>query len=445
MAPVALSPDEQMAAMEAGSSEMKFQLARDGVKVGTQAILFHFGAVTLPKFAAFFRDADEVRKVAKEELGIDPDAGLAFRSELAGLICSWESAGVRTRETLKYMGELDARKQTKPLMGSDYLVMRNSFEKKFFKLDDTECPARVYIERRVSEMEAGEMRAEALKTVLNRDQDGEEALVPTWDNTGGLKLKRTSCDIEEPTNPEELRRRISVMINGLIFISLQHTNREGLQGIRPELANTYSNFLLGDQVWALIAQDEQGRTIATPNWRLVLQYEYNIRKKAYQDMTELGTSFAVSLKDAWHDVFVRNRYFITPLAISSSSGSKAVEISSSQSSGAKRPANDGETGNDRGNRKAGRGRGKGKSKGGKRLKPGGKSLEVPKGCARTTPDGRFICYGYNDFSIRCRNPQCQFIQGHVCGICFQKHPMYSCQGKQKFAQEGSKPETQGSK
>ena len=426
---------------------MKFQLAKDGVTVGTQAILFHFGAITLPKFSAFFKDTDEIRKVAKDELGIDPEASLSKRAELAGLICAWESAGVRTKETLKYMGELDARKQTKPLMGGDYLVMRNSFERKFFKLEDNECPARVYIERRISEMESGEMRAEALKTVLNRDQDGEESLIPSWDNLGSLKLKRTTNDIEEPTNPEELRRRIAVMINGLIFISLQHTNRAELQGIKPELANIYSNFLLGEQVWALIAQDEQGRTIATPNWRLVLQYELSIRKRAYRDMHETGTPFADALKDSWNDVLTRNRYFITPLAISSSTGSKSIEISS-QSYPNKRPAAETESGTDRnGSRKGGKGKGKGKGKGGKRQRMNGKSLEVPKGCARATPDGRFICYGYNDFNVRCRNPSCPFIQGHVCGICFQKHPMYACQGKQKFQQEGGKqsPETQGAK
>ena len=418
--------------------------------MGTQAVLFHFGAVSLSKFAAFFKDVEEVRTVAKDELGIDPGAGLAKRAELAGLICAWEAAGARTKETIKYMGEMDARKQTKPLLGSDFLIMKSSFEKKYYRLEDQECPARIYIEKRIAEMESGEMRAEALKTVLNRDQDGEESLVPSWDNVGSLKLKRTIADIEEPTNPEELRRRISVMINGLIFISLQHTNRSELQGIRPEFANTYASYLLGDQVWAMVAQDEQGHTIASPNWRLVLQYEFNLRKRAYREMCEDGTPFATALRNAWDDVLTRNRFFITPLAIASSSGAKSIEMTSHTSTPVhKRSAADlsGQTGQRTTGQQGGRGRGKGgKGKGGKRFKGGGKGLEVPKGCARTTPDGRFICYGYNDFNTRCRNPQCAFFSGHVCGICFQKHPMYACQGKQKF-QETAKahPETQGGK
>lgn len=452
MAPTALTSDEQMTAMEAGNSEMKYQLAKEGISANTQAILFHFGAITLSKFAAFFKDVDEIRIVAKDELGIDPGVGLAKRAELAGLICAWEAAGARTKETIKYMGEMDARKQTKPLLGSDYLVMKTSFEKKFFRLEDQDCPARVYIEKRIAEMESGEMRAEALKTVLNRDQDGEESLVPSWDNVGSLKLKRSVSDIEEPTNPEELRRRISIMINGLIFISLQHTNRQELQGIRPEFANTYASYLLGDQVWAMVAQDENGHTIASPNWRLVLQYEFNLRKKAYREMCEQGTPFVLALREAWDDVLTRNRFFVTPLAIASSSGSKSIEFTTSaQQAVSKRSASDidgypAQRAFPVGQKNKAKAKG-GKGKGGKRFKGGaggGKGgLEVPKGCASITPDGKRVCYAYNDFASRCRNPQCAFFSGHVCGICFQKHPMYACQGKQKFQGEKKGPETQG--
>ena len=444
MAPIVLTADEQMAAMEAGSSELKYQLAKEGVAVNTQAKLFHSGATTLAKFAAFFKDKEELRTVAKDELDLDPAAGLKPRAEVAGLIVSWESANVRTQEVSKHMGELDARKQTKPLLGSEYLMMRNAFQTKFYKLEDAECPARVYLEKRIAEMEAGEMRAEPLKMVLNREEDGEESLVPSWDNAGNLNLKRASCNIEEPCNPEELRRRLQIMINGLIFISLQHSNRAEIQGIRPEYANTYAGYLLGEHCWMLIARDNEGHTIVSPNWKLVLRYELAIRKKAYNLMNDDGTPFIQAMEIACKDSLTKDRAFITPLAISAAVGSKNVEVGSSSH---KRPA-DFDRGNesgDGGNRtrsgKKGKGKGKGKNKG-----KGGKSTsrgpQIPNGCARSTPDGHLICYGYNDPATRCRNPRCSFA--HLCGICFQKHPLYACQGKTKFA-EGSKSsaDTQG--
>jgi hypothetical protein len=444
MAPVVLTADEQMAAMEAGSSELKYQLAKEGVTVATQAKLFHCGALTLAKFAAFFKDKEEVRAVAKDDLGLDPSAGLGPRAEVAGLIVSWESANVRTQEVSKHMGELDARKQTKPLLGSEYLVMRNAFQTKFYKLEDSECPARVYLEKRIAEMEAGEMRAESLKTVLNREEDGDESLIPSWDKAGNLNLKRASSDIEEPSNPEELRRRLQIMVNGLIFISLQHSNRAELQGIRPEYANTYAGYLLGEHCWMLIARDSEGHTIASPNWKLVLRYEMAIRKKAYNLMNDDGIPFIQAMDTACKDSLTKDRAFITPLAISAAAGSKGVEIGTSSLKRAAdfdRGSESAEGGiRPRGGKKGkGKGKGRGKGKGGKAA---GKGPQIPSGCARSTPDGHLICYGYNDPATRCRNPRCPFA--HVCGICFQKHPLYACQGRAKFA-EGNKPpaDTQG--
>ena len=428
--------------MEAGTSEIKFQLAKEGVSVDTQAKLFHCGATTLAKFAAFFKDKEELRQVAKDELGVDPAASLAQRAEVAGLIVAWESSTVRTQEVAKHMGELDARKQTKPLLGSEYLMMRNAFQTKYYRLEDSECPARVYLEKRIAEMEAGEMRAESFKVVLNREEDSEEALIPQWDNAGNLNLRRASSNIEEPSNPEELRRRIQIMINGLIFISLQHTNRKELQGIRPEFANTYAGYLLGENCWMLIARDSEGHTIASPNWKLVLRYEMAIRKKAYNIMYDTGTPFATALEEAWKDTLTKDRAFITPLAISAATGSKQVEIATNN---LKRPAdfdrpNDYEGGGRGRGGKKGRGKGKGKSKG-RGGKGGSKGLQIPSGCARATPDGHLICYGYNDPATRCRNPKCSFA--HLCGICFQKHPLYACQGKTKFAENKPNADTQG--
>jgi hypothetical protein len=224
------------------------------------------------------------------------------------------------------------------------------------------------------------------------------------------------------------------MINGLIFISLQHSNRKELQGIKPEHANTYASYLLGEHCWMLIARDNEGHTIASPNWKLVIKYELAIRKKAYNLMNDEGTPFLQAMEMACKDSLTKDRAFITPLAISAAAA-KHVEIGSSS---LKRPADfdrghDGgeHGGKNRGGKKGkvtGKGKGKGKGKG---ARSSSKGPQIPNGCARTTPDGHLICYGYNDPATRCRNPRCSFA--HLCGICFQKHPLYACQGKTKFA------------
>ncbi len=69
-------------------------------------------------------------------------------------------------------------------------------------------------------------------------------------------------------------------------------------------------------------------------------------------------------------------------------------------------------------------KGAGKSKKGKRQRGKSGSSATP-GCKSTTPDGRPICYRYNNKSERCNTGKCTFA--HVCGVCFAKDvPMWSC-------------------
>ena len=62
--------------------------------------------------------------------------------------------------------------------------------------------------------------------------------------------------------------------------------------------------------------------------------------------------------------------------------------------------------------------GKGNSKQGKGAR-GGKA-----GCARSTPDGKPICFKYNS-QAGCNATKCSFL--HACGKCFaMDHPMHAC-------------------
>jgi hypothetical protein len=65
----------------------------------------------------------------------------------------------------------------------------------------------------------------------------------------------------------------------------------------------------------------------------------------------------------------------------------------------------------------GQGKGKGKGKGSRSGKDAGCSSEIP--------DGKRICYAFNNKDRPCTLRKCNFL--HVCGKCFQDHPMWSPQ------------------
>jgi hypothetical protein len=453
MPPVVLSPLETDAAMKAASSELKYLFAKEGISLPIQAQFYHAGVVSIARFSTFCRTDDELRDVVKSEMGLDAATSLAARTEVSGIVCAFRTASARSTELAKHEGEMEARKIMKPLLNSEYLIMKAGYEAVHGRLEDCELPAKVYLERRIAELESGELRAESLQSVLNREQDGEETLLPQWDISGEVRLKRSVANIEEPANPEELRRRLGTMFVGLSFIGLQHTNRAELQGIGPPSAQVYAQFLLGEHVWMLLAKDGDGKPVATPAWGLVLKYEFAIRRRAYKEMQETGRNFMVCLKESWLDPLTRERNFVTPMAIAAATGRSNIDMTSYQpqtSTGNTnvrtnhlKHDNNGRQGRGRGNGRghagngtSGRGKGqKGRGKG--KGQKGGSGLTVPTGCAARTPDGAPLCFAYNDQNTKCKVKDCYFK--HLCGLCFEKHPMYTCRGNR-----GSAPsETQG--
>ena len=51
MAPVVLTPDEQAVAMKAGSSELKYLFAREGVPEKFQALFYHHKVISMAKLS----------------------------------------------------------------------------------------------------------------------------------------------------------------------------------------------------------------------------------------------------------------------------------------------------------------------------------------------------------------------------------------------------------
>ena len=456
MVVLVLTQAEELAALLRGSSELKHLLAREDVSIAIQAKFYHTGVTTLSRFAKFCKDDDEMRKLLCDDFGLDVNTSLAARSEVCGILGAFETARTRNMEVAKHAGEMDARQLTKPLLGSEYLILRRAFETLYGQHEDCNLPARLYLEKRISELEGGDLRAELLTTVLSREQDGEETLLPAWDITGAIRLKKSVADIPEPGNPEELRKRLGVMFNGLIMIAMQHTNRSELQGFTTTFIHSYAEFLLGEHCWGMIVKDAGGLTVATPSWGLILTFEHAVRKKAYKTMQETGRQLHTCMREAWLDPLVYQRSFTTPLALTAATGKTVHETSKasytgSNNTGSNHAGSNNTIINSHVKIKNGRGRGQPKGQGGKSNRGKGSKgnsknsgrgfgkggLEIPAGCAARTPDGKALCYGYNDANVRCRKSDCSFL--HLCGRCFQKHPIYACSGNRGAPQA----ETQG--
>jgi len=119
----------------------------------------------------------------------------------------------------------------------------------------------------------------------------------------------------------------------------------------------------------------------------------------------------LALRKAWQDPVTKDRYFTTPLCL------KRARTPSEYDEPAKWAKKEGEKG------EKGKGKGKykkkGKGNGGAKGRGGG-----PIDCKSKTPDGKLICYKFNNESEECRRVKCQYL--HVCGKCYKDHPVFRC-------------------
>eukprot|EP00435_Cladocopium_sp_Y103_P032375 s1714_g8.t1 len=292
--------------------------------------------------------------------------------------------------------EMDTREWTKPIPTGDYINLRNAFMKVHGKVEDKVTPSKEYMEKKLQELENGEFRAELLSEVVSKDEVDPDTMVPVFDSKGTLSVKKGSSSVSLPTGPEQLRRRLSVMLNCILMLSLKHTNREEIQDMTRDVMERYKDYILGDYVWGLSSTDLQGNQIQSPPWSLILSYEHAVRKRAYSLMITDRLKIGAALEAAWKCPVTKERHFITPLALYAKRSHP--------------PANWGDW-NPKGKGKSNKGTSnKGKSKG--------------KGAA-SSPDGAKICFRFNQG--KCSYQKCKFA--HICNRCFNKgHNALNCKG-----------------
>ena len=400
--------------MTKGTSELKYLFAREEIPAKYQALFYHHGVATVARFSNLVETVADLKVLLRDDFGLDSLTSIADRVLVSSIIVAYNSSKSRTDKANEVEGEYDVKKIQKPLAASDFQSMRTAWESKYWPLEDSEVPGRSYLERRLEELESGDMRAENLTTVLCRDEDTADVFISFWDSAGQLQLKKGGSLVPEPANTEMFRKRLKLLFTGLQFLALRHTNRTFLQGISPQDCDLYLNYLLGEHVWLLAGKSSDGSTVTAPLWAQLLLYEFAIRRKAWHLVQTTAATFSACLKDAYNCPVTKERHFTTPVALSSAS---KRPLTFNDLDANKRP-NKGQGGK-------GGGKGDKSGKGGKGGGKGGKSGKGGKGEGKGGKGGKGRkCYAYNNNWERCTRANCPFE--HSCSKCGGKHPLYQC-------------------
>ena len=319
-----LSDEERKAAVAAASADLKFHLAEKNVPADVQDAIFHKGFINLQLFAGLDETRAEVRKAVIAEVGLDPEDGAAARVAMASLLAAWESARLQasTEEKLKVESRLGQAQRVLQL--SEMAAMRKAVEADLGPLRDSEVPAKSLVATKLEQLEQGALQAEDLREVLcleDKDIDLFSSIVEH--GTGHLKIRPGTARVALPNCGEELRQRHRLIAVAWLMCRTKHKNEPCLTTDLLEAFRRLSDFVLGKHVANLTLM--MGGSARRPAWKLVLSFEQEIRKKAYQ-LVRVGevSTVASAIEAACKSPELLNLHFVMPLTTSAEFFSSAT-------------------------------------------------------------------------------------------------------------------------
>lgn len=366
---------------------------------------------TLRRFVAIEDTKPRVRASVTADYGINPAAvgaaGIAARLALASIVSAWDISKQQMDKEVELRSEAKALRLNRPISHSEKQGMKRAFENVYGKLPSEETPSNDYVAQKMEELEHNEPVASQLDEITSQEDSETVSMSANLDITGKVQIVKKRSKVSLPTGPEQFRLRLRVERNLWIFMSNRFVNRGWLQGIAQSHFDKYTDYFLGKKVMGLeVPNGAGGMQPLSPQWSVVLNYEYRCRKAAFDHVRDDGMTLIDALAAVVRDAEIKELYFTSPIALGF--GTKRLRDP---------PGEEGEKGRKKNKgkgkgKKAEKGGGKGKGKGGK-----GKLLF-------STPDGRQICFGYNGDG--CEDANCTRV--HVCRRrgCMGPHPMKDC-------------------
>ena len=399
--------------------DLRFILSEREVPEDLQVRLSTLGVRTLGLFCSIVDSKADLRATLIADFGLNHaeaditrEVAMERRINTARLVDSWETASKRLSESDRVAAEQKASRLPLTLSKSHHITLRQRFEQDFGRVPDKAWPCQALVEKRFEEVEEGEVRADPLSDIVSTEEVTEDVIGAIMDRDGAIRMKKAPRTIPLPSGSEELRNRIKILGITFQLAAYRHSSRPWLATTSPDIWRDHADYVLGDDIGGFCVSSASGEV--RPPWQVVLGYEFQVRKTACRLIMFDGLDIAAAMRAARKDMETKEKHFSTPTALAATRG-------------VKRPADGmgGATSSDwapaakkKGSSKGGKGQGKGSSKGGD--KSGGKGKSSFKNTK--TPDGRMICFRYQDDS--CKSKKCNFV--HLCTTCLGEHPLSQC-------------------
>jgi hypothetical protein len=388
-------------------SDLHFLLEDAGVALtGLYAIAQLYR--TVKHFSALGDDRAEVRKACKDDFGIDPAAGAVERSQVASIVTAWEASKEYVVQENKIKAESRALGVAKPLANTDRAAMRKAVEAAFGKKHDYEMPSPEYIAHKMEEIELNEVQASPLDEITSMEDINSTSLQSSVDNDGRIRVVKVKSKGTLPQNSEQLRVKYRIETNAWLMLASKFKQKTWLNQFDGKCFEVLTEYILGPKVFNVqIPQAGSDALVALhPAWTVILRYEFELRKDAFKRVRDDGLTLTDAILAVIKDPELKEIFFTSPIALARAARTTQLGLDHQEHKHPRRedpPRTIFKKGDAKGDSKGKRGGGRGKGKGKKLL---------------TTPDGRQICFKFN-------NGNCPGNCGrvHVCQIkgCLGQH------------------------
>ncbi len=288
--PKVLSAEEPVASLEKMDGELLRILEDAEVPKEVRALFGYFGILKTRSFARLEPDEQSLRDLLKKEFEIGE--GIAERITIAHVLVAWDSAKERVKRQAEAVTEARVHGTTPELPKADDNSMRQAYEGVHGEISDMIYPSSDYLKSKLDQVEEELYEAEPLTEVISREHaasgssDVTLTLIPS-----ALRVSKIKHKIAMPKDSEQLRARMKTM------------------AMCWEL--TRMKYLLGELVWQFRGPADQ-----QVSWNDVLEYEWQIRKRAMRWVRQHKYTVGEGISAAMKDQEVRTTFFLTQLACS---------------------------------------------------------------------------------------------------------------------------------
>ncbi len=426
-----LTAEESQAALMALKDDLACLFTDFSVPVELRAALGHVGLSTANDLANYETEEQKFRDAITSDVGLETNNPKA-RIAMGKLVEAWKSIRNRLKAQDDEAAVARAQGRPAPLPETTFSSMRRGWQSIYGDRSDHTFPSRYYVNRRLRQLETGELRAERLTevvTVTEGGDDEDDRDVDLIVTANSLRAQRKTANVPLPVTPELLRHRVDLMQIHWDMVQARHTDRRIFISYDRGVWDRHVKHLLGEDIHGFRARG-QGL-----QWADLLEYEYKIRHKAIEWVNKGEKFLAQALADALKDPDIKQLYFTLPLMTAGKRDAAAADLSPQDGAVTRLRQEIKNLKNDfqkvrqnvsssnaasshEGNWPPSGGKGKkGKGKGGKGKTAGADALKAirqrEKLLTNLPNNGGRICYFHNIGN--CTSPNCSFA--HACFRC----------------------------